>query len=322
MTRLAPLVTLALALPAAASGPRARLDGVVAVVNDAVILRDELDARLEVMKQDVDRIEDPAERKRRLASLEGQVLDVMIADELIAQAGEAQHVTVDGSEITAEIERVKRDHHIGDAELEQALTAEGYTMASYRAEIGRNLLRLRTISQNIAAKVQVGDEEIRSEYDRMARQTSQVAAVQVAHMLFALPDHPTEQQIESARQRASDALARVQHGEPFAAVCAEVSDDTSTRNTGGQLGWFQQGETDRAWDQTIFSMAKGDTRGPVRDSAGFHVLQVTDIKQSHLEPFDTAKAKIADELERREIEKRTEAWVQELRKKAYVEITL
>src|SRR6266850_4814570 len=57
------------------AGKRVSLERVVAVVNDAIVLQSELDARLVPVQQDAQQISDPAERKRRLAKLASQVLD-------------------------------------------------------------------------------------------------------------------------------------------------------------------------------------------------------------------------------------------------------
>jgi len=157
----------------------------------------------------------------------------------------------------------------------------------------------------------------------MARRTEQVQAVQLAHMLFKLPEHASEQQIAEAKERAAKAIARVKAGEEFAKVAATESDDEGTKATGGELGWFQRGSmATPEWEPIVFSMEKGDVRGPVPGPQGFHVFQVTEVKRSDLKPFAEMKEQLMRELRRRETDKQTAAWVEELRKKAYIDIKL
>jgi parvulin-like peptidyl-prolyl isomerase len=179
------------------------------------------------------------------------------------------------------------------------------------------------VNQLVAPKVNVTDEDVRARYDQMTRRTESVQAVKLAHMLFKLPEHATEQQIADAKEKASKAIARVKDGEDFAKVAATESDDDSTKATGGELGWFQRGSmANPEWEPIVFAMEKGDVRGPVTGPQGFHVFQVTEIKRSDLKPFPEMKDQLQRELRRREMDKQTQVWVEELRKKAYIDIKL
>jgi len=304
-------------------GKKLRVDYVVAVINDAVILNSELEARRLPVLAEAQQITDPKERERRIAKLTSQVLDEMVNEEVIVQAAESSKIEVESSEVQAALDEVKQQNNLDDAGLSTALAAQGYTVANYKQEVRRQLLRFRAINQLVAPKVQVTDEDVRARYDQMARRTEQVQAVKLSHMLFKLPDHATEQQISEAKDKASRALARVKAGEDFAKVAASESEDDSTRATGGELGWFQRGSmANPAWEPIVFAMEKGDVRGPVTGPQGFHVFLVTEIKRSDLKPFPEMKEQLQRELRRREMDKQTQTWVEELRKKAYIDIKL
>src|SRR4029077_3122684 len=131
-------------------------------------------------------------------------------------------------------------NNLDEAGLASALSAQGYTLANYKHELRRQLLRIRAVNQLVAPKVSVTDEDVRARYDQMQRRTEQVQAVKLSHMLFKLPEHPTEQQLSEAKDRAEKAMARVKGGDAFAKVAAELSDDEGTKTTGGELGWFER----------------------------------------------------------------------------------
>jgi parvulin-like peptidyl-prolyl isomerase len=268
-------------------------------------------------------ITDAKERERRIAKLTSQVLDEMVNEELIVQAAEAAKVEIDSSEVQSAIDSIKQNNNLTDDTLIQALSAQGYTLAGYKQELRRQLLRLRAQNQLVAPKVNITDEDVRARYDQMARRTEQVSAVKLSHMLFKLPEHPTEQQIAAAKEKAAAAMTRVKAGEEFAKVAETESDDDSTKATGGELGWFQRGSMAvPEWEPIVFAMDKGDVRGPVTGPQGIHVFQVTEIKRSDLKPFNEMKEQLKGELHRRETDKQTATWVEELRKKAYIDIKL
>jgi parvulin-like peptidyl-prolyl isomerase len=304
-------------------GKRLKVEYVVAVINDAIILNSELEARRLPVLGEAQQITDPKERERRIAKLTSQVLDDMVNEELIVQAAEAAKVEVESSEVQSALDEIKQQNNLDDAGLTAALAAQGYTLAGYKQELRRQLLRLRAQNQLVAPKVNVSDDDVLARYNQMARRTEQVQAVKLSHMLFKLPEHATEQQIAQAKDRASQAMARVKGGEEFAKVAATESDDDSTKATGGELGWFQRGSmANPEWEPIVFAMDKGDVRGPVSGPQGFHVFQVTEIKRSDLKPYNEMKEQLRNELHRRETEKQTQTWIEDLRKKAYIDIKL
>jgi peptidyl-prolyl cis-trans isomerase SurA len=304
-------------------GKKLKLEYVVAVVNDAIILNSELEARRLPVLSEAQQITDPKERERRIAKLTSQVLDEMVNEELIVQAAEAAKVEIESSEVQSAIDEIKQQNNLDDAGLSAALAAQGLTIAGYKQEMRRQLLRLRAMNTLVAPKVQITEEDVRARYDQMARRTEQVQAVKLAHMLFKLPEHATEQQLAEAKEKASKAIARVKAGEDFAKVAATESDDDSTKATGGELGWFQRGSmANPEWEPIVFAMEKGDVRGPVTGPQGFHVFMVTEVKRSDLKPFPEMKDQLMRELRRREMDKQTQTWVEELRKKAYIDIKL
>jgi len=304
------------------AGKKEHLEKVVAIVNDSIILQSELDARMVPVIAEAQQIADPQERRRRMAKLASQVLDEMVNEELIVQAAEAAKIEVDSSEVQAALDEIKQQNNLDDAGLTQALAQQGYTLQGYKADLRRQLLRLRAVNQLVAPKVQVTEEDIRARYDQMSRRSEAVSAVQLSHILVKLPDHPTEQQVADAKEKAAKAMDRVKAGEAFAAVAKEVSEDPSTAANGGELGWFQRGSINPDWEQIVFSMNKGDMRGPVTGPQGLHVFYVTDVKQSELKGYDQMKEQLQRELKHREMDKQTQTWTEELRKKAYIDIKL
>jgi peptidyl-prolyl cis-trans isomerase SurA len=336
MRALLVLLSLCIALPVAHaddakakkpkspnSGRKVVVERVVAIVNDAIILASELDARMVPVRQEAAEIADPKERDRRLAKQTVQTLDEMVNEELIVQAAEAGKVEVEASEVQAALDEIKTQNKLDDAGLAQVLAAQGYNISNYKQELRRQLLRLRATNQLVAPKVQVTEEDVRARYDALSRRSEAVSAVSLSHMLFRLPEHPTEQQLNDAKAKASKALARVKGGEDFAKVAAEVSEDDSTKGTGGTLGWFQRGSmANPEWEPIVFSMDKGDVRGPITGPQGLHVFQVVDVKKSELKPYAEMKEQLTRDLRRREMEKQTQTWIEELRKKAYIDIKL
>lgn len=305
------------------AGKKIVFERVVAVINDSIILRSELDARMVPVIGEAQQIADPKERERRIDKLRGQILDEMVNEELIVQAAEGAKIEVESTEVQAALDEIKSSNNLDDAALAQVLAAQGYTLANYKTDLRRQLLRLRAVNQLVAPKVTVTDEDIKARYDEMQRRSASVSAVKLSHILFKLPEHPTEQQLAETKDKAAKAIARVKNNEEFAKVAGEVSDDTGTKETGGELGWFQRNSlANPEWEPIVFAMEKGDVRGPVMGPQGMHVFYVSEVKKSDLKPFPEMKEQLSRELRRHEMDKQTQTWIDELRKKAYIDIKL
>jgi hypothetical protein len=73
---------------------------------------------------------------------------------------------------------------------------------------------------------------------------------------------------------AEDVLDRLASGEDWATIAAEVSLDTSNKDQGGDLGWFNRQIMVDAFSEAAFSTEVGETVGPVETDFGFHIIQV------------------------------------------------
>lgn len=325
LARVAVFLTILVPYVAGAEGPskpakpqKVVADRIAAIVDDSVILVSELDQRMLPLRTEAMAIADQQERDRRLAKLAVQTLEEMVNDELILQAGIAAKLTVDDDEVKAAIDYIKQQNKLDDAQFAAAMKAQGITVAT----IKNDLLRQRAVNEVVGRKVTVTAEDLRAKYDELARRSSAVAAVNVSQILFALPEHATEQQLRDAKRRAQAAIDRVRAGEAFADVAGQLSDDATTRSTGGMLGWLEPATLDPAWETVVFGMDKGDVRGPISGAKGLYVLYANELKRNQLAPFDKMKEQLTSELRRSQLARLTRTWIEELRKKAYIEIKL
>lgn len=305
----------------AAANPTARvaIDRIAAVINDNVILASELELRVAPLRASVEAsVSEPRERERRVQQLTRQTLDAMVDEELVLQAAQAARITVDDKEVDNYLELLKKDHKLDDDQLREAMAAQGVTRTSLRNDIARQ----RMVSQTIAPKVAVTDDDVRQRYDELSRRSSTIKAVELSQLIIDLPDreHPTEQQLAAAKQRATAALDRVRAGEPFAKVASELSDDTTTRPTGGMLGWVDPATMTGDLEQVVRQMAVGDVRGPIRIDRGFALYFASNHQRNELRPLPEMKDAIRDELQRKALAKLSQAWVDDLRKQAYIAI--
>ena len=91
-------------------------------------------------------------------------------------------------------------------------------------------------------------------------------------------------------EEAQAALDRINNGEEWGAVCAEVSTDTSNASNAGDLGWFTEGTMVQAFNDAAFSQEVGTISDPVQTDYGWHLIQVIGHEERPLtsSQYDTA----------------------------------
>lgn len=192
-----------------------------------------------------------AEIQARLPEFRRQVLELLIEDALIQQAGVELGIGIAGESIEAQV--AAQIEAGGGLELFQAyLEQTGQTTVEFRRETCQELLR---------AQVQAA---VTGTF------TGTVEAVQARQIVV------------PGQDAAVQALTRLASGEPFADVAREVSVDEATRAQGGDLGRFARGESgaEPQVEALAFAGREGEVQGPVEVSEGYALVQtVTPAEQ-------------------------------------------
>jgi peptidyl-prolyl cis-trans isomerase D len=139
--------------------------------------------------------------------------------------------------------------------------------------------------------VKVTDAEVQQYYETNQSEFSTPEQVQARHIIIRLPSNPTPQQEQAARDKISQALARVRAGEDFAKVAKEVSQDGAAKK-GGELGFFGHGDMDQNFEKVAFSTPIGKVSDIFPTQFGYHILQVEAKREARLQPLAEAKPAI------------------------------
>lgn len=147
---------------------------------------------------------------------------------------------------------------------------------------------------DIVERTDVSEEEVRDYYDRNPQAYSTEESRRVAHILFEFGDDE-----EAARADAEAALARINSGDDFVDVAAELSDDMFSAEDGGDLGTLERGLIDPAFEDAGFALdEQGAVSNVVRSEFGFHIIKLTEFTPAAQTPFEDVVDNIRSELAR------------------------
>jgi peptidyl-prolyl cis-trans isomerase SurA len=317
----ASIATLCLAAFVGPSPAHARVvEKIAALVGDDLILQSEVEDRATPLLADIANIANPAEREARTNAIRREVLERLIDDQLLAQQATELKLTVSNDEIDRAVEQIKKDYGIDDAQLKDELRKQGLTMPVYRMNTKREILKYRVLNIAVGSKINVGDSEVQSYYDRHMKSAN--IQVRASHIFIAIPEDADNATLLDREKLARSLLARVQSGEDFAKLAREYSQDAGTRAEGGDLGFIGRDILPKPLEELVFSMKVGDVNGPVRADRGFHIIKLVDKRAKDAKPFADVQDEIRVRLRQREMERQTKIYLSELRKKVLVDIRL
>ena len=289
---------------------RALVDRIVAVVSDSVILYSDLMARVAPMARELEKISDLVERRRRLAKLEGQALDALIDEELIHQEAIEAKLDVTDEQVQMAIDETKTRNGLNDEQFKQALRSQGDSLSSYRKTIRKQILRLKAVNSFARPKVEISDDDIKAHYKKRNRRNTGVSEVHLQHILLT--------NSKKSAKIAESILEKSGKGVPFAELAATYSQDASTKDSGGDLGWIERNSLPSEWEAIVFAMSPGEVRGPIKSPRGEHLFHVSEVKSGAAKPLAEMKDQIHNELFRIELDRQTSLWLADLKKKFHV----
>ena len=125
---------------------------------------------------------------------------------------------------------------------------------------------------------------------------------------------------DEARKKIEQALKRVKAGEDFATVAKEVSEDTGSKNNGGDLNYFYKGQTgSKTFEDAAFSLKTGEISDIVTSDTGYHIIKVTDKKDAKKISYDEAKNNIISNLKSSKVNSAVAKYITALKNKSTIE---
>lgn len=314
----AALVPLTLHAQNFESTQRQMLDNVVAVVNDGVIMRSELNDRINQVEQQAEAQGGSLPPRSQLAQ---QVLERMVMDEIQLQMARQANLSVDDTELNRQLRTIAESNDMTLDEFADAVEADGMSLADVREEVRREMLMRQIQQRRISQRVSVSDREVErfiSQQQDAQQGQSFIEETRVRHVLVELTPNRDENQ---ARARAEQARQRLQQGEDFAAVAREFSDDRGSAMNGGELGWVRPGQTVPAFEEAMGSLGTNQTSQPVRSQFGYHVIEVLERRRQDVTE-ESRREQVRQAIFQRRANEELQAWQREIREQAFVDIRL
>lgn len=312
----APAAPAVEAAPEAPPPPKpmpAELPDVLARVNGEAVTKADFDRLVRNIEAGAGPI--PAERRDEILRA---ALEQLITYNVMKQEATTRKFSVAEADVNAQVQQMQQQFP-NAAEFKKALSARNTSIEQIKADARIDMLIDRLVEAEVATTANATEADAREFYDKNPDQFEQGEAVRASHILVMANEQADEATKKRARAKVDGLLKRVRAGEDFAALAREHSDDGS-KAQGGDLGFFERGRMVPSFDQAAFALEPGQISDVVTTPFGYHIIKVVEKKGAETVPYDVVKAKIVEYLNSQKKQERVQAFIEEARKRATIEV--
>jgi peptidyl-prolyl cis-trans isomerase SurA len=257
-----------------AAEPPQQLDAIVAVVDDDVVLASELDREV---RNIVQQARAAGQGLPPMPEVRRQVLERLVLLKLQLAAAERAGISVEPETLQQAIASIASRNNLTIEQMRGALAADGIPFDIYREQLRQDILLSRLRSREILNRIQISSAEIDAYLTQESGTAGGREAVQLRHILIAVPDNADSEARAAAEAQAQQLLERLKQGEDFASLAQENSDGRQAES-GGDLGWLPIDQVPSLFEQAAATLGKGEVAGPLQSGSGFHIVQLVDYK--------------------------------------------
>ncbi len=263
------------------------------------------------------------------SGFEQQMRQLLVSDQLIRAVNGSELVTGTELEEVVRLRRQSRELEYlvipVDAYLDSVPLQEGEARDYYEGHLSEFMAPERVLVEyleldidRIAETLEKPDEEtLLGYYEQHKDDYINPEQRRASHILITVEEGADEALVAGARERAEAALKRVRGEDSFADVAREISQDPGSADMGGDLGFFEMGIMDKAFEKSVFSLVPGKISEPVRTPFGFHLILLQEIRPPAGNSFEEVREEILSTYRKNEAERFFYEYAERLNDLAY-----
>ncbi len=250
------------------------LDRIIAIVNNDVIMQSELEKKLRTVRN---QIQQQGARLPPPSILEKQVLDNLIQNKLQIELAERTGIKVNDESLNRTISNIAFQNNVTLTEFREILESDGINYEQFREDIRNEIIISRLRKRNVENRITVSDREIDNFLANQEFQGNTDTEIRLSHILIALPEGATKEEIEQTKLMAESVREDAASGKDFAELAKTIS-DSGTAEQGGDLGWRKISQIPSLFSEYIPNMTEGDVSEPIQSPGGFHIIKLTEAR--------------------------------------------
>ncbi|MFW6352799.1 MAG: peptidylprolyl isomerase [Verrucomicrobiota bacterium] len=290
--------------------------GIAAAVEDSIITFEELRREMAPLIPRVrESARNRAEFDRRMEELYFEVLQSLIDRVLIVKEFREKEYNLPPTFIENEFDKVLiEDFNSDRGKFHEYLQAQGLNVREFRSDLREQIIVSVMRGEKQRSSSQISPERIENFYNENKLHFYEDESVKLRIITL----RPIADESEDLmRQNVDAVIGALEAGQPFAEVAREYSQD-SRRERGGDWGWIKRGDLKDELADVAFELEVGEHSDPVRIENQTMILFLEDHREEGIQPLGEVRDRIEDILSNQLARQTQEAWLERLRKQAYI----
>jgi parvulin-like peptidyl-prolyl isomerase len=231
----------------------------------------------------------------KMPELESDILKSMVLKKLLLEHAAKQNFTDIDKDDAAALQQLS-GRFPSEKEFDAQLQTAGLTLDAVKKQIHESNLVRRTLQAEAFHDVEPTDAEINDFYLKNQDKLTTPEKIRASRILITMDDKTSPADRAAKKKQIDKAHARVAKGEDFGKVATEVSEDRYSAPKGGDVGFFQRGENEEAFDDVAFATKQGAVSPVFTTATGYEFLKVTDVHPGGVVSIAEARDTIAKYL--------------------------
>lgn len=246
-----------------------------------------------------------------------EALDLLIERRLVLVWAAEENISIEDKELEQVEASIRKRNNLSGDEFEKILLSRGENVELFRANLREQLTINKALGIALSEQTRLTDGELQELY---LKTYPRKTVFEVSHILLSVAREAPAEKDASVKSTAEQILSDILGGASFDNMASRYSQDGSSANKGGRLGTFNEGELLLELEQLAKTLEPGQVGGPVRTSAGYHILLLVSTGVSEQPPFSEVRGALERSLMARREDSFRTRWLDELKKTTYIEI--
>lgn len=251
-----------------------KVDKVIAIVDDDVVLESELSSRIGSIKA---RLSDKPEQLPPEDILREQVLERLVSESIQLQLAQRGGIYISDEQINQSFAQLAQGQGLSPNQLLQELNNQGESVTSVMRDLRRELTLQQVQQSQVNRRIYISDAEVDNFLKSAEGQFWQQPSLNLRHIFFALASNASPSEVSTTQNLAKTVSGKLAEGEDFASMAVQYSNGPTALD-GGAIGWHRAIEFPPEIGKELETAEVGSITKAIRSSGGIHIFQVVDIR--------------------------------------------
>lgn len=269
------------------SAAEREIDRVAAIVDNGVVLKSDVDEIVTRVKRNA---EAQGQTLPSDQALRTQATERLIMTNLQLQMAQRMGLQISDAQLDDTIRNIAQGENLTPEQFRQRIIQDEGDYERFRENVREEIITNEVMRANVQRRIYISPQEVDNLLKLMEEQGAINEQYKLGHILIAIPNQATTEQINESKDRADQVMKLLREGSDFRRI-AIASSSGANALEGGELEWMNINELPTLFSEGIRGRKKGDLVGPLRSGAGFHILTIFDIRGENVAELTEVNAR-------------------------------